>query len=277
VINSILQKSDDSHFHASSTSKEEIPQDPYNSNRTLRSVPAKTSTIDIFDDKIAALTTSKNQCVENENYVEAEKLKQIITKIEKLKKYITKLEMQKFEHANNENYDQAKKLKNEIDRIKNVVLSITSGGNNVKPKIIPPSGNIQEILYKTNNKVNQDQAVSVRAMNSYEDFRLNTQKHNPNTPNYADNEAMAIKQQNFANLKSSNNPYKLSGILKSKGANVNLDYSLASALDQSVVNQSAANSSVNISYQEEYEQKDDIYSNDTKKHVRIIDPKANKK
>lgn len=43
------------------------------------------STLDVFDDKISALNTSKNKAVEQENYSEAEKLKQIILKIEKLK------------------------------------------------------------------------------------------------------------------------------------------------------------------------------------------------
>jgi hypothetical protein len=133
LTNLVLQKS--------STSTEDISQDSSSPSRRRSLAPAKTSTIDIFDDKIAALTTSKNKWVDNENYVEADKLKQIIAKIEKLKNYIWKLETQKFEHASNEDYDQAKKLKNEINRIKNVVLSITSGDTNAKPKIVAPYGN----------------------------------------------------------------------------------------------------------------------------------------
>lgn len=66
------------------------------------------STLDVFDDKVSALNTSKTKAVEQENYSEAEKLKQIIIKIEKLKKYVEKLEIQKYEAANLENYDQAK-------------------------------------------------------------------------------------------------------------------------------------------------------------------------
>ena len=50
------------------------------------------SNIEIFDDKIAALNKAKNVAVENENYIEADKLKQIMLKIEKLKSHIQKLE-----------------------------------------------------------------------------------------------------------------------------------------------------------------------------------------
>lgn len=76
------------------------------------------SSLNVFDDKITALSKSKIKAVEDEDYMEAEKLKQIILKIEKLKVYVDKLEKQKVDFANNEKYDSALKVKTEIDRIK---------------------------------------------------------------------------------------------------------------------------------------------------------------
>lgn len=46
------------------------------------------SNLDIFNDKIAALNNAKNKAVEAENFLEAEKLKQIVLKIDKLKSHI---------------------------------------------------------------------------------------------------------------------------------------------------------------------------------------------
>lgn len=261
LTNLVMQKS--------SASKEDISQDSSSPNRRHSLAPAKTSTIDIFDDKIAALTTSKNKCVDNENYVEADKLKQIIAKIEKLKNYIGKLETQKFEHASNEDYDQAKKLKNEINRIKNVVLSITSGDTNAKPKIVAPYGNTQSTSYIVNKQVNQDQSISMRSNNSFENSQLNSQMQTHNAYSYTDNDAIAIQKQHFSNLKSSNTPYKRSGILKMKGTNANLDNSVSSVYDHSAVN-----STINLSYLEDNDHKDNIFSGDIKKHVRIMDVKA---
>lgn len=244
--------------------REDPTNDPYSTHRSIVGEPKiKSSILDVFDDKIAALTTAKNKAVNGEDYVEAEKLKQIIVKIEKLKVYIQKLEVQKLEHANNENYDQAKKLKNEIDRIKNVVLSITSGSKNMRPKIIPPMTNAQQ-------KITLPPKMTL-------DYSIGGTSHG--TPNerhdaygFADidnkSDIIEAKQQSFANLKANN--YKRSGILKMKKNSLgpNLDNSYTSNHDVSGVN-----STVNLSYNDELNESDDPYFTDGKKHVRIMDPK----
>ena len=86
---------------------------PYkNSSKKRRELPKpKDSNIEIFDNKIASLNRAKTQAVENEEYQEADKLKQVISKIEKLKSHIRSLENKKSEYANSENYEQAKKIK----------------------------------------------------------------------------------------------------------------------------------------------------------------------
>mmetsp|Transcript_14658 Transcript_14658/g.16920 ORF Transcript_14658/g.16920 Transcript_14658/m.16920 type:complete len:180 (-) Transcript_14658:29-568(-) len=114
---------------------------PYNtfvSSKRQYSLHNIESSVEIFDDKILALSKAKNSAVEAENYIEAEKLKQIVMKIEKLKIHIQKLENKKVEYANNENYEQAKRIKNEINRIRNIVLSINAGNKGAIPKMIPP-------------------------------------------------------------------------------------------------------------------------------------------
>lgn len=258
-----------------SETREDASQDPYT---TFRSSATKSSILDLFDDKISALTTSKNQSVENENYIEAEKLKQIITKIEKLKTYIQKLETQKIDHANNENYDQAKKLKNEIERIKNVVLSINSGGTNSRPKIMPPITNAQKnIDMHVSHNPYIDATANVRTLNSYEDFRNssshNTEEKKQNAYSFVETDGnsdpYSYKQKPFGSMKLSS-PYKRSGILKLKPGQANI-----SSLDNSMVSNNEPNnlsSTVNLSYAEE--DGEEPYYNGVKKHVRIMEPKT---
>lgn len=121
------------------------------------------------------------------------------------------------------------------------------------------------VSYINNKQVNQDHSISLRSNNSFENSQMQTH----NAYSYTDNDAMAIQKQHFSNLKSSNTPYKRSGILKMKGKNVDLDNSVSSAYDHSGVN-----STINLSYLEDNDHKDNIYSDDIKKHVRIIDAKA---
>ena len=257
-----------------SETREDASQDPY---PTFKSSANKSSILNLFDDKIAALNTSKSQAVENENYVEAEKLKQIITKIEKLKTYIQKLESQKIDHANNENYDQAKKLKDEIERIKNVVLSINSGGTHSRPKIIPPIINAQKTIdMQISQNPYIDASAHVRTLNSYEDFRNSNaqavEEKKRSAYSFVENDgssdAYTYKQRPYGSMKLGS-PLKKLGILKLKQGQAN-----NSSLDNSLVSNNDPNnlsSTINISYAEE--DTEEQYFNGVKKHVRILDPK----
>ena len=68
-----------------SDSNENASSGHYSMMHSASAQRAIASTLDIFDDKISALNTSKTKAVDQENYTEAEKLKQIIMKIEKIK------------------------------------------------------------------------------------------------------------------------------------------------------------------------------------------------
>jgi len=192
-------------------------------------------------------------------------------KIEKLKIYIEKLELQKFEQAKNENYEKAKNLKDEIDRIKNVVLSITSGSSKAKPKIIPPMVNAQQRMTLTSSKKSVPEIPAQgRTLASYENFKVNQESYesNNNPYGYPDAEAIGIRKLSYAG--NVNAAYRKSGILKMK------ESQNASQLDQSVSsknNPSGVNSTLNLSYHEEFDEYDDPYSTSNKKHVRILDPK----
>lgn len=103
-------------------------EDPYKSVLSFKKeIPkVKDKNIQLFDSKIASLNWSKEKAAENEDYQEAEKLKQIITKIEKLKSHIRSLESKKNQYALEENYEKAKRMKNEINRVVTVVMNINS-------------------------------------------------------------------------------------------------------------------------------------------------------
>lgn len=227
---------------------------------------------------MSALSKAKSKAVEEENYIEAEKLKQIILKIEKLKVYVNKLESQKADFATHEKYDDALKIKNEVDRIKKVVLSITSGTNQ-KPKVMPPIYNAHTSVERHNQNLSKsflENSGSIRTKQSYENFRASiSKKENPYNP-YSFNETeepeektVNTKQMNFAGLKASNY-YKRSGILKMNNGGNNLnDMSMLSNPELA----SGVNSTVNLSFIDDGAEIDETNYRSNRKHVRIMDPK----
>jgi hypothetical protein len=229
----------------------------------------KSSVLNIFDDKIAALNTAKNHSVDKEDYVEAEKLKQIIMKIEKLKTYIKRLEEEKLEHARNEDYDKAKSLKNEIDKIKNIVLSITSGTTRSRPKIMPTMVNPQKRVASL-NKSTASAADYSHTMNTFGKFKSKqeAQEASMNAYGYTEPDTITFRKHSLGTMKNS---YKRSGILKVREDlnDSNLDTSFISNKDHSNIN-----STVNLSYNEEPQDPDESYFSSAKKHVRIVDPKS---
>jgi len=183
------------------------------------------SSHELFDNKIAALKKAKNSAVEEENYTEAERFKQIIMKIGQLKTHVNSLENKKMVYASSENYESAKKIKNEVNRIRNIVLSVSAGGSLNKPKIIPPLKNAQTVAEKHNRRVNKslfDASNSVKTKQSFENFRT-AHKHashsifnieNKGDSTLDENEVNGFEtQRSVINLKNSAQK-KLAGILK---------------------------------------------------------------
>ncbi|CAI2370206.1 unnamed protein product [Moneuplotes crassus] len=185
----------------------------------------KDKNIQLFDSKIASLNWAKEKAAENEDYQEAEKLKQVINKIEKLKSHIRSLEAKKNAYAMEENYEKAKKTKTEINRVVNVVMNINSRG--YKLDQTPNTYKIQpkRMFERHQNALNYsvyDETYSKASIFGDKMGALNINQsaanYNESLPqnnlNITENEIMQSNQQrSVKNLKSVLGPKRM-GILK---------------------------------------------------------------
>jgi hypothetical protein len=249
-----------------------------NSKREFSGLGQK-SNDEIFDSKIATLNKAKNKAVEEEDYIEAEKLKQIILKIDKLKAHVNNLESKKIEYANVENYEQAKRVKNEINRIRNIVLSVSAGSSTSRPRIIPPLKNAQTMAEQHNRKVNRslfNLNRSVKTKQSYENFRSSHKEasysyFNLNKLNKAEDADEVVEftsQRSLTNLKSTGYQ-KRTGILKfNTGVYNSNNISVMEDVDPGVTSTAELTMvSPDVIYQNE------PFHRTAKKQVRVEDPK----
>ena len=72
-------------------------------------------------DRLKALEAQKEKAIRNEDYDEAKKLKDCISRLKEVSRQLAKLEENKLIAISNEDYDTAKLLKAEAERLRNTV------------------------------------------------------------------------------------------------------------------------------------------------------------